>query len=380
MTSHRTLILSLLLALPGVPWAVSSARGEGGVEPPVVPSGTRLEAARGLVLPVEPWAAWPTLEEVVGEPGWRQSTEPLCEDAFESQGFDLWSDERGVFVRPWRRCDPELLDRGCLGDGTSVWWNDGSGWQRFFSADTTLRSSAVYGQPGGDVLVTTDSCDLLRLDGADDATCLVAGSEDQVVHFAAVDGERAYLTRNNEVWSGQDGSWELLEALPRLPTDLWANEEVVVAAAVNAVYVRGAGDVAFRPLPGAPAGYYMAVWGFGAEDLWLGNTSGWLVHWDGAEWTHRPSGSIDGIAQLWGSDGVLFFRSTSTFGRVVAGDPEILFSTQSTYTNQLTPNTFLQSMWGSGPEEVFLSLDRGGVQSSCVAELLFFDGANVRFF
>lgn len=348
------------------PLTVSSAS-----DAPAVPQGTRLELPSDLEEPPKPWADWPKLGQSLGERGWRQSTEPLCEDAFDPQGFDLWSDERGVFVLAWRRCRPELLDRGCTGDGTSVWQNDGTGWQRFFGPDLELRSHALHGQPGGAVYLTADSCALLRVDDGE-PTCVVPGDEEPFVHFAAVDEERAYLTHGNEVWSGQDGTWELLETLPRLPQALWANEEVVVVAVEHAVYVRGTADTAFHKLPGAPAGSYTAAWGFGAEDLWLANANGWLVHWDGNEWRHQPSGSIDGIAQLWGSEGVLFFRSQGSLGRLVTGQPEMLLSTHN-------PSGFdprLGNMWGNRPNEAVLTL----ASSSSCADLLVFDGTEFHRF
>lgn len=100
MARTPALTVSLLLFV-AFPWAVSSASDDRSV-----PRGTRLELSRDEAPPPKPWADWPTLEQSLGEPGWRHSTEPLCEDAFVPHGFDVWSDERGVFARVWRRCEP----------------------------------------------------------------------------------------------------------------------------------------------------------------------------------------------------------------------------------------------------------------------------------
>lgn len=376
--------LSLLLLFFGGPLAAASS-DETRI-PRSLPRGTRLE-----VTPEErpsPSEAWPTLEDVTGAPGWRQSSVGVCEDAFLPNGYQLWSDDRGVFLLASRVCDPNLLDAGCTGDGTSVWHNTGTGWARIFGPELGLRSHRMFGGPDGRLFLTTDVCEVFELDGEGSGTCILEARADapspgsRAFHASAVGADVGYLVRSEEsreVWRGGAESWEFFEELPRAVTSLWANEAIVVAAARNAVYVRGTADVRFRPLPDVPAGQYTAVWGFGADDLWLASDRGWLVHWDGVAWTPRPSGSLDGIAQLWGSEDVLFFRSSSTFGRVVGGEPEILFSTRNTHEGP-GPFQFVTAMSGRSPEEVFLWVDGGGADSCSSTTVHFFDGANVHAF
>ena len=92
---------------------------------------------------------WDPPIENLGEPGWRDSTEPWCDELMGENprhyGYDVWSDAEAVFV---------LLYEGvCLSDGdcielSRVYRNGGTDW--------TLYMEDVYGdEPGEDPLVLT---------------------------------------------------------------------------------------------------------------------------------------------------------------------------------------------------------------------------------
>jgi hypothetical protein len=63
----------------------------------------------------------------------------------------------------------------------------------------------------------------------------------------------------------------------------------------NGVIVRGAGTTANPFGQEAFTGPELrAIWGVGAEDVWLSPQQGALQHWDGTSWTPAPSLPTDG--------------------------------------------------------------------------------------
>jgi hypothetical protein len=90
---------------------------------------------------------------------------------------------------------------------------------------------------------------------------------------------------------------------------------------------------------------------------------GRLLHYDGSTFEVAVDGlgDCDSSVHLWGVEDVLYFRTSSVFGRVVAGEPEELQRWSCTDT-QVT----LRDMSGSAVDEVFMVMsDLERTQSNC---------------
>ena len=88
--------------------------------------------------------------ENLGDPGWRDSTEPWCVSGeMARNGWDLWSDERGVFVII------DLYDpsggSGPLWAEHTIYFNGGAGWGPYLSGPSSDHETCVNeltGVPG----------------------------------------------------------------------------------------------------------------------------------------------------------------------------------------------------------------------------------------
>jgi hypothetical protein len=281
-------------------------------------------------------------------PRWRNSGEPLCAvKASSIDPFRVWSDERGVYA--------------LIGGLPAVQFNDGTGWADF----GTLASDSGYfnlsGFPGGPLLVTTTTsvrCGILAVE-RDGTSCSSAATN--VFQTFPVASDLAYaialnrlLVYGGEYWTqvgeplGLDSSFYTL--------GLWANDEaaVVVGTSGNA-YLFPTGESAPRAIPAPSTADAYAVWGFAANDLWLGNSVGELYHFDGASWSLEyslPPGECSGIRGLWGSDGVLYFYNSVAVFRLRAGKVDsILRLPCDPYGAQA-----VRSIWGNAADELFIAL------------------------
>jgi hypothetical protein len=98
-------------------------------------------------------------------------------------------------------------------------------------------------------------------------------------------------------------------------------------------------------IPNVPAGDYLPAWGFGPNDVWLGNGAGQLVHYDGATWkaiTASPSGSA--IGRLWGAAGQVYFNTNIEFGRWNGQSVDVLIGPQSGAASN--PRVLIRGLWG----------------------------------
>ena len=329
---------------------------------------------------------WPTYRETSGDAGWEGSSEPICDDAVEGNTLDVWADARGVFVLASDKCNRAVLDSSCIGRySTSVWLNSGNGWTPFLENDPSIESHQLAGQEDGDLWLTTTDCGVLRVDEsgvphcADDSDL---GDDDVTLSSReySINGGRVFALGSQGVWVDEDGEFSLLAPLPQEGWTLHASDEWLLVGASNAAFLVSHLDGQVETLPPPPAGDYSASFGRAPDDLWLGSSAGWLVHFDGTEWVSFPWGTLGAVNRFWGTADVIYFQSSRGFGRIRAADgqPEVLF-----YLEEDSSIASLEGMWGRAKDEVFLvgksAIENSDETCSPIVSLVF-DGEKVHAF
>jgi hypothetical protein len=315
----------------------------------------------------------------LGTPGWRASKEPLCE---RHQGLDeafgVWADQRGVFALTTHSCvipigigSPYNCDPSKA--GVSVEFNDGSGWRLVGQPLDFPRK--LTGFPNGPLVLVSDVVSFFWNGVATSITTSGLVTTAFVVRaglgYAAVDG--LVLKYAGEQWTA-------IAQLPTPPVALWADDYTIVAVASQDVYVKTDATNEFVLLPNVPAAAYISVWGFGSNDLWIGNNANQLLHYDGATWETIPTGSQDssalGILGMWGSGGQLYFHTASEVGRWKDGVVNILLGPiLSNNDPPLTPS--ITGISGLSPSEVFVALSDPAYGAFACGDvfMLWFDGS-----
>ncbi len=344
----------------------------------------------------------PDLPFIEGDPGWRDSDDLVCvPPRGNAESFDIWADERGVFVVASTACDMSTLDAQpipCGQQGVSVQHNAGSGWETLYeigpkkTEGTHNRELRVRGVPNGP-LVLAGVLDELHhgvsfLDdgvltpqpeaATESARVFVAGER---IYSLAVGPEMDVIERTTRILMYDAGDWSELVELSEPVRDLWANETLVSVVGANQAFLIGDPETGeFEQLPGVPAGDYNAVWGFGADDLWAGNTAGQLVHYDGENWRVVQTGaSADyGIQRLWGVSGRLYFTTANELGRFDGEKVELLVTPDEAPELDLT----FTGLWGLSENEVFLSLLAGDYDDYRCSSYFaaWFDGEELHLF
>lgn len=323
---------------------------------------------------------WDSPLSPLAEPGWEQSTDPLCESQRgHMQSFGVWADARGVSTLYVSDCNALAGDNCIDSGGGSLQFNDGTGWQ------TQLQDVAgvlhVNGLPGAATVLTG------TIAGKTGFHLVNAGQAELSYEFADVTASASffgvgptlgYARVDREVLRFERGSWSKVGTLDATVFDLSANRELVAVVGLDQMFmVKSESDPHFKQLPAVPAGQYMSVWGFAEGDLWAGNSVGQLVHFDGAEWHIVETGSKDttgsGITALWGDAGVLYFTTFSEFGRLDEKGVKLLHRRATSNTAPFA----LASLWGRSKTEVFLTLqDARFDQYACGSSfIVWFDGS-----
>jgi hypothetical protein len=315
----------------------------------------------------------------LGTPGWKQSSEPFCDlNRGRLGGASVWADQRGVFSLVSEECVrvgrdlPYCPEESRLASGMSLNFNDGTGWRVLLNSEYSILG--LTGFEGGALMLWRPDCVAALLDvdsGTVSCTLPATSMSDPFVQRSFVVNESlAYLVDQAGLHEYRAGAWSLLaDALPEAINALWANEEVVYLAGEFQLYAWDQKDSALHTLPDVPAAFYSAAWGFAADDVWFGNSSGQLTHYDGHTFRRGkiPSGiEYPGITALWGNSGELFFSMYDRFGRVTAAlELETLIGAQ------------VLGFWGTSPSEVFLAVgDSVYDDTACgAAFLLHFDGS-----
>jgi hypothetical protein len=371
--------------------------GSGGIDAAAGGAGS-LGAWDGGVPSTEPVAepvddrpprpAWSApFTEPLGTPGWRDSTDPICDanqGFFGAGAFDVWADDRGVFALVGEGCAPDF-GFPCGKDGASIKLNSGTGWQLVhqFAAGSTQSPRLWPSVPNGALLVSGP------LVGYGAGTAFVDNGK--VFAFQptsngygayggfAVSSDRAYvidftrlLEYSGSTWSsvGSVAGWDLLA--------VWADPQVAIVVGSNQTIATRTGTGELTPMSGVPAGCYQAVWAFGPNDLWFGNNANQLMHYDGKKWKAYATGSrsIDGIESLWGASGVVYFTTRMEFGRWNGTEVELLLRAKDDGAS------LFGSVWGRSPNEVFIAIrDPQYRDTACgAAFILWFDGAQFHQF
>jgi len=313
-----------------------------------------------------------------GKPLWRQSQDAFCPKINGSSFLDIWSDERGAFV-----LTSDAKTR------PAIWSNLGTGWKITFDwpGDTNiLYQGGLKGFANGPLVVYGGfPCGIQFVDGGS-AEC--SGAASFVADLSVVSTGRAYAVNYDRLLQYDGDFWtQLGAALPAVgwTSAVWADSSTVVVTA-NETY---GGGLVFRMdsggdpllLAGLPSQVEpLAVWGFGASDIWVGGSQGQLVHFDGAGWSeaatipYNASGprSVSGTGgigkiKLWGTAGSLFAIAGNVFGH--------WDGTQFKVIDSLTGDAFFAGLWGNSASEIFLAVHDGQNSAACGPfRLRWFDG------
>jgi hypothetical protein len=321
----------------------------------------------------------------MGDPGWGDSTSPICAPGIvgNDNGFDVWADERGVFA---------LLSKGCS-DGyfpctvfdVSVQLNDGTGWQLFhkFPSDTTSYPAMLGGLPRGPLILAGTFDKLYGMVFLDEQALTYQGpmTGPAFATSTATGGNLAYAFDQADLYKYAAGTWSKVGEAGPYMNAVWTDGQMVIAVGSDQTVMMGPVDGALTKVANVPAGDYAAVWGFGANDIWLSNNAQ-LVHFDGSKWQPYDTGIFTGgISQLWGDSGILYFATRTEFGRWNGSNVEVLLRPPPGTKLSDYPGSFGR-FWGRSANEVFLPLNDARYKSYVCSSafMLYFDGTQFHQF
>jgi hypothetical protein len=351
-------------------------------------------------------AVWDPLIENLGDPGWRESTEPWCDEPMAEWitewGFDVWSDSRGVFVllseENWGEAIPVFAVN-------EIYFNDGTGWSSVLDMEGTpegwvdIKVSDIIGIPNGPLWALCGSDHYLMLveDGSLVPYVDVWAHDIHVVSetsvYAALGTSPRLATFDGTEWSPFPG-----EPVPFDVKQVWANDEVVFLAGDNGTII-SLEDGHWIVHDTGTLSSFNEIWGLSGDDIWASTYGGELIHFDGTEWTdaewpnmgddsdycHRSDQNILG---MWGTADKLFMHTAKQFfvwdgstfsvlaywpGEESGEYPEINCEGQ----------VIINSIWGNSDTEVFLAVyDESYFGRSCTRPefLLWWDGSEFHWF
>lgn len=303
---------------------------------------------------------------------WRASPEPFC--ASNGAGFygavDLWSDAEGVFL---------LLE-------STLYANFGDGWRELAGATRTNTPLGISGFAGGPLVrYGSFGCGIELIERGGQVSCS-AGTDASALQV--VSSDLAYAAYDNRLLVYAGDYWQQrgtpFEPETGLSLGLWADAESVAVIATSGVYLAvGEGPlerVLQVPVEQEETGipFFRSVWGLGADDLWVGDGSGQLRHYDGRSWSTPWVSDADvecsRVGNIWASDGELFFSTTNAVFVSRNGEVETLV------TLPCTEGERVWSIWGNSADEVFVALQTAEATSCGGIRLLWFDGVKLRPF
>jgi hypothetical protein len=339
----------------------------------------------------------------VGEPGWLDSKGPFCGGLQDTVSLDVWSDATGVYVGltgngfgapdgvpdddagvaipSVSSSTPSLPGfagsfgepvMGGMGDfvsRTRVWHNDGTGWalrvdgqgaSLFFGMTGVGQHIVLYTNPLPEEL----SC-RLGMTMRDGFLCL---DVDPVQDVIAVNRSLAYALMGGTRLLQFDGTaWHSHPSLLPYPaTRLWADDQQIVAAG-NAGAILRFKDGAWQLEDPGVLETLTAIWGASGDDLWVGTSTGKLLHYDGAAWSKiaelggKTCGTRPAITGIWGSGGVVYVHTPTELDRWQDGKLVSL----GNWTCGLGNTQQVRGMWGQNENDLFFVLLDQSVGSPC---------------
>jgi hypothetical protein len=336
-----------------------------------IPPDARVDAA--------PWS--PPMQEL-GEPGWRESTEPWApgehKDIWE---FSLWSHPGGVFVLFKGGID---LPSGLSEVPERIWTNTGAGWSvylegRGFTPDT-MWINRIRGFPRGEPLGSGDDSEpapVMHLPPTGAAQGVGTSCYDVFV----VNDSLAYAVSFDTIFRFDGTTWATVASPPSRPGRLWADEETLFTSGGLGL-MRLQDGVWTEFGTGTEGG--ASIWGFSPTDVWMGGVAGSLWHFDGTAVTQvawpnpYPEDLGPNLDHVWGADGVLYLAMDTVVARGEAGEFERLAEWGCAPLDDFDACPWLlriHDLWGNGPDEVFVAVTQGNT-----AYLLRWDGTEFHWF
>jgi hypothetical protein len=328
---------------------------------PPPPADGSPEPDASLPPPSKPWPTSPD-----GGARWRGTTAPFFCDAGNIESRGLWSDQRGIFILT------------TLSTGESISLNVGKGWGPFFSREKGLLGPHLTGIADGPLVEFSSSTCAIQFISNGVAVCSAASSS--VDDVFVVRDNLAYAIEGNRVLRYDGVMWAQLGwQLPQAPTDfssrIWANEDVVVIASSVGAYV-------FRPENGAPSlqtnlpfKSFSSAWGFASSDIWLGTSSGALVHVTNRDQPEIVNGdpACGPIRGMWGAGDSLYFYTRTSVGVLRAGVATLLMRWACDDPARV------MGLWGNGPDEVFVTVRDPALFSNACSDgvVLVYDGSSI---
>lgn len=282
---------------------------------------------------------------VTAEPGWRESTVPVC-SRYVGRPYKslVWGDSRGVFLMVATSNNVFAGDQ--YPSGWSLLLNEGSGWSEVLEYYDAGFSSAPYrwaGFDGAPLWVLHNSC-MIRAVDVDEVACLFpapfAGNAiwiyaryapDALVYVQSPDLPNGHASLRRFVQGSEPET--LVEDYRTLgtmgATSLWSDGTTIVFAHGAGITVRDGAGTVHPPVP-LPAPFDSPLEVAGPADAWYtdGATATHLGHYDGtAEWTTLqlpapacPEESATFIRDTYESAGTLWVLRRKSLYRWKAGE------------------------------------------------------------
>ena len=295
-----------------------------------------------------------------GGPVWRNSSVPYCgsDDGYIGSIEDLWSDSRGIYIIRYRD----------FPDSFGLFFNSGAGWARV-SPQPSSPLDYLSGIPAGPLLLYGNrngdtTCGLTAFDGKTES-CLAAVS--QVSHVFAADPQRVFAITEDRLLMLNGAYFTQYGIIPTSASpsyQLWADAQVVVVADhAGNVFLFDDPTAAAQVLTVPDGMVVESLWGFGRDDLWIGDDKGRLAHYDGDSWTvlQVAHGNCQDVSQMWGAEHVLYFATQSYVGRWRDGKLDTVLDGPCVQDPHLLAGTYeqvtIERIWGNSPTEVFIAVE-----------------------
>lgn len=317
-----------------------------------------LRDAGPIVLPPPPEDWEPPFP--LGAPGWRESEDTYCpEFSGALSTLALFVDERGVFALNAVRNNafdsrhPRLPDGRSLPNGYTLMHHDGTGWESWLAKPSELmRPPALYGVPGGPMMLHEAECPLTAISGPGASVCsldwrdgaTVAGVSAQSA-YALVPATAPWYARDILHWNGT--GWRWVAAGPASAGSILANERGWWTTSEWG----GIHGEDTEPLEGIPEGPYTVI-GLHGEGFAIGFAGQMLLGDEGGWREVALPEEVASVSALWSDGTTLYITGGRVFGRIGPSDAvEVLAAWEN-------PDQWIRAIHGHpSTGEVFLAIE-----------------------